>query len=143
MTTDDVILAGYAAQQPGKLKVVGKGFTDENYGVGFKKDDTAAKDGVSERTARETRETARRLESIPKIANAAHGGELSSEQLTPLSDLADEDSDAEWAQRGPNCSPARIGDDRTNPRGSRRCPGGQRPVPQRPLPQDHPGRADP
>ena len=47
MTTDDVILAGYAAQQPGKLKVVGKGFTDENYGVGFKKDDTAAKDAIT------------------------------------------------------------------------------------------------
>jgi glutamate transport system substrate-binding protein len=40
MTTDDVILAGYAAQQPGKLKLVGKGFTDEKYGVGLKKDDT-------------------------------------------------------------------------------------------------------
>lgn len=39
MTTDDVILAGYAAQQPGKLKLVGKGFTDEKYGVGLKKDD--------------------------------------------------------------------------------------------------------
>src|SRR5215217_3598584 len=38
MTTDDVILAGYAAQQPGKLKLVGSGFTNENYGVGFKKD---------------------------------------------------------------------------------------------------------
>ncbi|KFU79921.1 MULTISPECIES: glutamate ABC transporter substrate-binding protein [Amycolatopsis] len=39
MTTDDVILGGYAAQQPGKLKLVGKGFTDEKYGVGLKKDD--------------------------------------------------------------------------------------------------------
>ena len=68
-------------------------------------DDTAAKDGVSEKTARQTRETARRLESVPKIADAAHAGELSSEQLTPLTDLADEASDAEWAQRGPNCSP--------------------------------------
>jgi glutamate transport system substrate-binding protein len=41
VTTDDVILAGYAAQNPGKLKVVGKGFSDENYGIGLRKDDTA------------------------------------------------------------------------------------------------------
>jgi len=47
MTTDDVILAGYAAQQPGKLKLVGKGFSDENYGVGLKKDDTAGKDAIN------------------------------------------------------------------------------------------------
>ena len=42
VTTDDVILAGYAAQKPykGKLKVVGKGFSDENYGVGIKKGNT-------------------------------------------------------------------------------------------------------
>ncbi|TMK55288.1 MAG: hypothetical protein E6G60_20105, partial [Actinobacteria bacterium] len=68
-------------------------------------DDTAAKDGVSEKTARQTRETARWLESVPRIADAAHGGDLSSEQLDALTDLADEDSDGEWAQRAPNCSP--------------------------------------
>ena len=41
VTTDDVILAGFAAQHPGELKVVGKGFSDENYGIGLKKGDTA------------------------------------------------------------------------------------------------------
>ncbi len=41
VTTDDVILAGFAAQHPGQLKVVGKGFSNENYGIGLKKDDTA------------------------------------------------------------------------------------------------------
>jgi glutamate transport system substrate-binding protein len=43
VTTDDVILAGYAAQPQyqGLLKVVGDGFSDENYGVGVKKGDTA------------------------------------------------------------------------------------------------------
>ena len=42
VTTDDVILAGFAAQPEykGKLKVVGKGFTDEYYGVGVPKGDT-------------------------------------------------------------------------------------------------------
>ena len=49
VTTDDVILAGYAAQPQyrGKLKVVGKGFSDENYGVGIKKGNTALVDQVN------------------------------------------------------------------------------------------------
>lgn len=37
LTTDDIILAGFAQQHPGELKVVGKGFSDENYGVGLPK----------------------------------------------------------------------------------------------------------
>ena len=43
VTTDDTILAGFAAQQQyaGKLKLVGEPFTTENYGVGLKKGDTA------------------------------------------------------------------------------------------------------
>ena len=41
VTTDNVILAGYAAQYPGELKVVGEGFSTENYGIGLKKGDTA------------------------------------------------------------------------------------------------------
>jgi glutamate transport system substrate-binding protein len=41
VTTDNVILAGYAAQSPGELKVVGKGFSTENYGIGLKKGDAA------------------------------------------------------------------------------------------------------
>lgn len=42
VSTDDLILAGFAAQPKykGLLKVVGKGFTDEKYGVGVKKGDT-------------------------------------------------------------------------------------------------------
>ncbi|TQC43144.1 glutamate ABC transporter substrate-binding protein [Rhodococcus sp. WS4] len=45
VTTDDIILAGYAAQYPGELKVVGAPFTQERYGVGLAKgdDDTRAK----------------------------------------------------------------------------------------------------
>ncbi|GAA2502858.1 glutamate ABC transporter substrate-binding protein [Terrabacter carboxydivorans] len=43
LTTDDTILAGYAAQEQykGKFKVVGKPFSQENYGIGLKKGDTA------------------------------------------------------------------------------------------------------
>lgn len=37
LTTDDIILAGFANQHPGELKVVGKPFSEENYGVGLKK----------------------------------------------------------------------------------------------------------
>ena len=43
LTTDNTILAGYAAQDQykGKLKVVGKTFSEERYGIGIKKGDTA------------------------------------------------------------------------------------------------------
>jgi glutamate transport system substrate-binding protein len=49
VSTDDLILAGYAAQPQykGILKVVGKGFTDEKYGIGVKKGDTATVDKVN------------------------------------------------------------------------------------------------
>jgi len=49
VTTDDVILAGYAAapQYKGRLKVVGKGFSDESYGIGVKKGNTTLKDQVN------------------------------------------------------------------------------------------------
>ena len=42
VTTDDIILAGFAAQEQykGILRLVGKGFTDEKYGVGIKKGDS-------------------------------------------------------------------------------------------------------
>ncbi|HHU11543.1 MAG TPA: glutamate ABC transporter substrate-binding protein [Intrasporangiaceae bacterium] len=42
ITTDDTILAGFAAQDQyaGKLKLAGEPFTTENYGVGLKKGDT-------------------------------------------------------------------------------------------------------
>jgi glutamate transport system substrate-binding protein len=49
VTTDDVILAGFAAQPQyrGKLKVVGEGFSDEDYGVGIRKGDAALVDQVN------------------------------------------------------------------------------------------------
>ncbi len=39
VTTDDVILAGYAAEQPERLKLVGKPFSTERYGIGLHKGD--------------------------------------------------------------------------------------------------------
>jgi glutamate transport system substrate-binding protein len=46
VTTDDVILAGYAAQSQyeGKFKLVGKPFSEENYGVGLPKDTDKCED---------------------------------------------------------------------------------------------------
>lgn len=41
VTTDEAILIGYAAQDPDQLKVVGDVFSEERYGVGIAKGDTA------------------------------------------------------------------------------------------------------
>jgi glutamate transport system substrate-binding protein len=48
MTTDDIQLAGYAAANRGKLKVVGAPFSKENYGIGLKKDDTASREKIND-----------------------------------------------------------------------------------------------
>lgn len=40
VSTDNVILAGLAAQNEGEFKVVGEPFTEEPYGIGLAKDDT-------------------------------------------------------------------------------------------------------
>lgn len=40
VTTDAVILAGYVARDPELLKIVGKPFSKESYGIGLRKDDT-------------------------------------------------------------------------------------------------------
>ncbi|MFG3056028.1 glutamate ABC transporter substrate-binding protein [Kitasatospora sp. NPDC048239] len=47
VTTDDAILKGYASKFAPKLKVVGKPFTKENYGVGLNKDDKVLRDAIS------------------------------------------------------------------------------------------------
>lgn len=52
LTTDATILGGYSAQSPGTFKLVeleknGRPFTDENYGVGVKKDDAEATEAIN------------------------------------------------------------------------------------------------
>jgi glutamate transport system substrate-binding protein len=49
VTTDDVILAGFAAEPEyqGKLRLVGRGFSDENYGIGIKKGNSALVEQVN------------------------------------------------------------------------------------------------
>ncbi|CAM01063.1 amino acid ABC transporter substrate-binding protein (PAAT family) [Saccharopolyspora erythraea NRRL 2338] len=48
VTTDDAILKGYAAQDPDKLKVVGKTFSEEPYGIGVAKDDIALRNKIND-----------------------------------------------------------------------------------------------
>jgi glutamate transport system substrate-binding protein len=48
VTTDDAILAGYASQQPDELKLVGEPFSEEPYGIGLNKDDTALRDKIND-----------------------------------------------------------------------------------------------
>jgi hypothetical protein len=72
-------------------------------------DVSAGLDGESARVVREKVETARALESLPEIAAVAFDGRLSDEQLSQVVRLADEESDAEWARRAPNATPATLG----------------------------------
>jgi glutamate transport system substrate-binding protein len=48
VTTDDAILKGYAAAEPEKMKVVGKTFSTEKYGIGLAKDDKALRDKIND-----------------------------------------------------------------------------------------------
>ena len=48
VSTDNVILAGLAAQNEGEFKVVGKPFTEEPYGIGLAKDDTEFRNWIND-----------------------------------------------------------------------------------------------
>jgi glutamate transport system substrate-binding protein len=47
VSTDDLILAGFAGQDAASYKILGVPFTDEKYGVGIKKGDTKTCDAVN------------------------------------------------------------------------------------------------
>ena len=47
VTTDEAILIGYAAQSPDEIKVVGDVFSEERYGVGIAKGDTALQEYIN------------------------------------------------------------------------------------------------
>ncbi|TGB14918.1 glutamate ABC transporter substrate-binding protein [Streptomyces sp. MZ04] len=51
VTTDDAILIGYAAKVPDELKVVGKPFSEEPYGIGVPKSDNALRFAVDDALA--------------------------------------------------------------------------------------------
>lgn len=48
VTTDEVILAGYAAQSPGAFKIVGEPFSEERYGIGLKKGDSELRGKIND-----------------------------------------------------------------------------------------------
>ena len=47
LSTDEVILAGYAAQYPGKFKLAGEPFSVENYGIGLHREDLELREQVN------------------------------------------------------------------------------------------------
>ncbi|MFH8612121.1 glutamate ABC transporter substrate-binding protein [Streptomyces sp. NPDC018029] len=48
VTADDTILKGYAAQNEGRLRVIGRPFSEEFYGVGLARQDAALRDAVND-----------------------------------------------------------------------------------------------
>jgi glutamate transport system substrate-binding protein len=62
VTSDDLLLAGFAAQAGGSLRILGDPFTDENWGVGLKKGDIKTCQAVNVAIAKMYRDgTARQL----------------------------------------------------------------------------------
>lgn len=70
--------------------------------------DVSSRDQISTRTAREDLTVARALEALPAIAEQAHAGNLSWDQLRPTVEVADAGTDAEWARRAPGFAPADL-----------------------------------
>jgi hypothetical protein len=64
--------------------------------------------GESADVVRDKVETARALESLPAISEVAFEGGFSDEQLSSVVQLADEESDREWAVRAPNIDPQEL-----------------------------------
>ena len=62
----------------------------------------------SARTNKQNVNVARELESLPKLAAAAHAGDISQDQLVPLAELATPETDGEWSQRGKRMSPGDL-----------------------------------
>lgn len=48
VTTDDAILLGFAAKAPDEMKVVGKPFSEEPYGIGVPRDDNALRNALND-----------------------------------------------------------------------------------------------
>jgi hypothetical protein len=66
------------------------------------------RDMVKASTARAEVEVARRLEELPALAEQAEAGAVSFDQLEQLVQLATPETDAEWAQRGPQATPSDL-----------------------------------
>jgi len=68
----------------------------------------AGRFGMARGTARETVRVARALRELPAIRTAFGRGELSFDQLKPLTRLASEEEDELWARNAPPMSPAEL-----------------------------------
>jgi len=68
----------------------------------------APEPGLTHRARRDELEVARALESMPAIAEAAHAGALSWDQLKGVVEVATPATDVEWAERAPNWAPADL-----------------------------------
>ncbi|MEU4234091.1 glutamate ABC transporter substrate-binding protein [Nonomuraea sp. NPDC026600] len=51
ISTDATVLAGFAAQTPGRFRLVGKPFSTEKYGIGLRRDDKRGRDAVNDALA--------------------------------------------------------------------------------------------
>ncbi len=73
VTTDDLILAGFASQDQykGKLRVLGAGFTDENYGIGMKSGDQAMVDKVNA-ALKEYADSSERKDALDALAASGY-----------------------------------------------------------------------
>ena len=82
LTTDNTILAGYAAQAQykGKLKVVGKTFSEERYGIGIKKGDKATCEKINTAIAQD--DLLRRRGRRPSTPTSARPGSRSTPRPT-------------------------------------------------------------
>jgi hypothetical protein len=68
--------------------------------------DQAARDGDTEAKSQRKRKTAKKLEHLPNLGNAAMNGELSEDQLDPATDLVgDDEDDEEIAETAKRTSP--------------------------------------
>jgi hypothetical protein len=68
----------------------------------------AAQSLVTRRHALRQVATARNLKDLPKVATVAARGELSWDQLVPVAQIADTESDERWAREGRGFSPAQL-----------------------------------
>ena len=138
VTTDDVILAGFAGrpEYQGKLKVVGKGFSDELYGVGMqegrqrrwsRRSTTALKQYIDDGSWKPSLDTDRRSVRLqdPRARRPRGADRRRSDRRDPARDRrADGVPGAarEVPRRAPAVRPPRRGD----PRRAGRCRAGRR-----------------
>ena len=63
---------------------------------------------LSAHSARQLCRVGARLEELPEVAKAFESAEISWDQLVPITDLADPDSDTYWAREGRGFSPEQL-----------------------------------